>query len=69
MPAPARPSVAANTHAHMTRQAWLLFAAMSVIWGIPYLFIRIAVRELPPPALVFLRTAPAAPGRVCVPVA
>ncbi len=44
----------------MSRKGWLLFIALCVIWGIPYLFIRIAVRELPPPALVFLRTAPAA---------
>ncbi len=28
----------------MTRRAWGAFAAASVIWGIPYLFIRIAVR-------------------------
>jgi drug/metabolite transporter (DMT)-like permease len=28
----------------MNRRAWLAFAATSVIWGIPYLFIRIAVR-------------------------
>jgi drug/metabolite transporter (DMT)-like permease len=28
----------------MSRRAWAAFAAASVIWGIPYLFIRIAVR-------------------------
>jgi drug/metabolite transporter (DMT)-like permease len=28
----------------VTRRAWLAFAAISLIWGIPYLFIRIAVR-------------------------
>ena len=28
----------------MSRRAWATFAAMSLIWGIPYLFIRIAVR-------------------------
>ncbi len=44
----------------MSRKGWLLFISLCVIWGIPYLFIRVAVRELPPPALVFLRTAPAA---------
>ncbi len=44
----------------MSRKGWLLFVALCVIWGIPYLFIRVAVRELPPPALVLLRTAPAA---------
>jgi drug/metabolite transporter (DMT)-like permease len=35
----------------------LLFVAMSVIWGLPYLFIRIAVSDLPPVVLVFGRTA------------
>jgi drug/metabolite transporter (DMT)-like permease len=29
----------------VTRRAWIAFAAISVIWGIPYLFIRIAVRH------------------------
>jgi len=28
----------------MTRRAWLAFLAISLIWGIPYLFIRIAER-------------------------
>ncbi len=41
----------------MTRRGLLLFALMSVIWGIPYLFIRIAVSEISPAALVFGRTA------------
>ena len=41
----------------MTRRGLLLFTAMCVIWGIPYLFIRIAVGELSPVTLVFLRTA------------
>ena len=41
----------------MTRRGWLLFAAMSVIWGIPYLLIRVAVGEVSPPVLVFARTA------------
>ncbi|HUG06219.1 MAG TPA: DMT family transporter [Candidatus Limnocylindria bacterium] len=41
----------------MTRRGWLLFAAMGFIWGIPYLFIKIAVGELTPASLVFLRTA------------
>ncbi|MBV9423724.1 MAG: EamA family transporter [Solirubrobacterales bacterium] len=27
----------------MTRRAWVAFAAMSLIWGVPYLFIKIAV--------------------------
>src|SRR5664279_449831 len=41
----------------MTRRAWLLFAAMCLIWGIPYLLIRVAVRDVAPGTLVFLRTA------------
>jgi drug/metabolite transporter (DMT)-like permease len=44
----------------MTRRGLLLFAAMCLIWGIPYLFIRIAVSELTPATLVFLRTGIAA---------
>jgi drug/metabolite transporter (DMT)-like permease len=44
----------------MSRRGWLLFCAMGVIWGIPYLLIRVAVREIDPPTLVFARSAPAA---------
>ena len=40
----------------MSRRSWLLFAAMCVIWGVPYLMIRVAVREVSPPTLVFART-------------
>ncbi|HZQ48824.1 MAG TPA: DMT family transporter [Candidatus Dormibacteraeota bacterium] len=40
----------------MSRRALLLFAAMCVIWGIPYLFIRVAVHEMSPAVLVFSRT-------------
>jgi drug/metabolite transporter (DMT)-like permease len=41
----------------MSRRSWLLFAAMCVIWGVPYLMIRVAVREVAPGTLVFARTA------------
>jgi drug/metabolite transporter (DMT)-like permease len=51
----------------MTRKGWLLFTAMSVIWGIPYLFIKIAVRELDPTVVVFARVGIAA--AVLLPVA
>ena len=44
----------------MSRKGRLLFITLCVICGLPYLFIRIAVRELPPSALVLLCTAPAA---------
>jgi drug/metabolite transporter (DMT)-like permease len=51
----------------MTRKGWLLFIAISVFWGIPYLFIKIAVRELDPTVVVFARVGIAA--AVLVPVA
>src|SRR5450432_2736454 len=44
----------------MSRRGWLLFIAMSVIWGIPYLLIKVALRDLTPGTLVFARTAIAA---------
>ena len=42
--------------AAMTRRGIVLFALMSVIWGIPYLFIRVAVDEISPATLVLART-------------
>ena len=44
----------------MSRRGALLFAAMCVIWGIPYLLIRVAVEELSPAMLVLARTVVAA---------
>jgi len=41
----------------LSRRAWLLFLAVGVIWGLPYFFIRIAVREVEPATLISLRTA------------
>jgi drug/metabolite transporter (DMT)-like permease len=46
--------------AGVSRRGRLLFLAMSLIWGIPYLLIKVAVRELSAPQLVFARTFPAA---------
>jgi drug/metabolite transporter (DMT)-like permease len=40
----------------VTRRGLVLFALMSVIWGIPYLFIRVAVAEISPAFLVLTRT-------------
>jgi drug/metabolite transporter (DMT)-like permease len=40
----------------MTRRGLVLFALMSVIWGLPYLFIRVAVAEISPAFLVLVRT-------------
>jgi drug/metabolite transporter (DMT)-like permease len=45
----------------MNRRAWAAFAAMSVIWGLPYLFIKVAVDDGVSPAfLSFSRVALAA---------
>lgn len=44
----------------MTRRGLVLFGLMSVIWGIPYLFIRVAVAEITPATLVLARTTIAA---------
>ena len=44
----------------MSKRGWALFAAMCVIWGVPYLLIRVAVEELSPSTVVFFRTAIAA---------
>ncbi|MGZ4656731.1 MAG: DMT family transporter [Blastococcus sp.] len=39
----------------MTRRGWLLFVAMAVIWGVPYLLIKVAVGEFSPVVVVFAR--------------
>lgn len=44
----------------MSRRGWAYFLAMAIIWGIPYLLIRVAVRHLDPGVLVLGRTGPAA---------
>jgi drug/metabolite transporter (DMT)-like permease len=44
----------------MSRRGLLLFAAMCLAWGIPYLLIRVAVTEMSPGVLVFARTGLAA---------
>lgn len=41
----------------MTRRGWSLFAAMSLIWGVPYLLIKVAVGGVAPPVLVLARVA------------
>ena len=40
----------------MSLRGWVLFAAMSVIWGIPYLLIKVAVEGVSVPVLVLART-------------
>jgi len=44
----------------VSRRGWILFAAMSVIWGIPYLLIKVADEGVSVPVLVFARTSVAA---------
>jgi drug/metabolite transporter (DMT)-like permease len=45
----------------VSRRGTVLFLALSLMWGVPYLMIRVAVRHgVDPGTLVFLRTAPAA---------
>jgi drug/metabolite transporter (DMT)-like permease len=36
----------------MTARAWIAFGCMSALWGIPYLFIKVAVDDGVPPAFV-----------------
>jgi len=40
----------------VSRRAWLLFGVMCVVWGVPYLLIKVAVDELHPVELVLART-------------
>lgn len=40
----------------MSRRAWVLFALMGLCWGVPYLLIKVAVRDITPAQLVFGRT-------------
>ena len=37
-------------------RAWLLFSAMALLWGVPYLFIKVAVDSYSPVAIVVGRT-------------
>jgi drug/metabolite transporter (DMT)-like permease len=41
----------------VSRKGWVLFAVMCVVWGIPYLLIKVAVAEVAVPVVVFARTA------------
>lgn len=41
----------------MSRRSAILFVLLCIIWGIPYFFIRIAVSDITPATLVFMRTA------------
>ena len=39
----------------MSKKNWSLFIAVGILWGIPYLLIRVAVRDLSPAMVVFSR--------------
>jgi drug/metabolite transporter (DMT)-like permease len=41
----------------VTRRAWALFALLSTVWGVPYLFIKLAVEDLSPAWVAFGRVA------------
>jgi drug/metabolite transporter (DMT)-like permease len=41
----------------VSTRGWALFAAVGVIWGVPYLFIKIAVDELSPSVVAWSRLA------------
>lgn len=41
----------------MTARGWFLFSLMGVLWGIPYLMIKVAVDEVSPSMVVFVRCA------------
>lgn len=44
----------------MSRRGWLLFLSMGLIWGVPYLLIKVAVEDFAPATVVLGRTAIAA---------
>jgi drug/metabolite transporter (DMT)-like permease len=44
----------------VTTRGWALFAAVSVVWGVPYLFIKLAVEDLSPGFVAWSRVAMAA---------
>src|SRR5690606_22578442 len=45
-----------------TKQAWIGFWLLALIWGSSFFFIRIGVEHVPPIQLVFIRTGTAALG-------
>lgn len=40
----------------MTRKSWIQFAIVGFLWGIPYLLMKVAVADIPPPLIVAGRT-------------
>jgi drug/metabolite transporter (DMT)-like permease len=58
--APPTPGPSSSGERAVSRRGWILFAAQSVIWGIPYLLISVAVESFEPAAVVAARTGVAA---------
>ena len=56
----ARDGTPPRQNEQVTRRGLILFASLGVAWGIPYLFIKIAVDELEPAMVVLSRSALAA---------
>src|SRR5215831_6487187 len=52
--------VASERGLRVSRRGWVLFTLMSVIWGMPYLFIKVADGGVSVPVLVFTRVTVAA---------
>jgi drug/metabolite transporter (DMT)-like permease len=44
----------------MNRRAWAAFVALSILWGVPYLFIKVAVEEVSPAFVAWSRVLTAA---------
>ena len=40
----------------MTRKSWIQFGLVGFLWGIPYLLMKVAVADIPPPLIVAGRT-------------
>ena len=40
----------------MSRKSWIIFGVVGFLWGIPYLLIKVAVADIPPPLIVAGRT-------------
>lgn len=40
----------------MTRKSWIQFGIVGFLWGIPYLLMKVAVADMPPPLIVAGRT-------------
>ena len=41
----------------MSRRGWALFSLIGGLWGVPYMFMKVAVAELSTPVIVFSRLA------------